>query len=1224
MNINDCKKLWLGRGSVWLGLVIAATLLLAGSRLAASPTLTTLGGGNPNVTPKYLGYKDGATLTNALFHTPYGIALDGIYNFLYVADRDNNAIRQLDLTGGYTYTFAPTNLTIKPVGVAVDSEGNVYVVNRGSTNNVSTNGSVLTFDTYGDLLATNATKLTNAAGIAIDLVGNIYVTVQSNTLVRILPSGAQTIIATITNAGTSLQGIVVKHNGLIAACDSGRNGIYLIDPSTGIVTTNAGFNGRGDGTGNGNHGVLKANALFNQPTSLAEAGDGSLIVTDTGNNRVKVITSTIVTNLYGVSSNYWTGSYPGWTDGTVKVPDSLTPNVQSRLPVGVAFGNDGTIYTTEDYYHLIRKVTGAGLPLPPPLPTQVATPQIGYVDFPATALPIPYTSVFHAGSSFVFNNDVPIVIPATAGTQVYYTLGATSALGSIPDPNAGSASALAGYADGLSSNSVSPYNVASPAPDFTIKAIAEKNDGSPNSAVAETRFQFVTANPVINGNNAAQFTNNDVTTGALMYYTINGTDIINTSDGIGPITNGQVLGFSITSNMTFKIRAFRANYQPSAEIVYVFTTANYAPNNISFGFASGEASSAFIAAPGQTFYAPVTLSILPGTVMYSLQFNLTVTNGGAVTNPGPAFSGGFGFQSMLEKPQTPIPTNFPPGFALYTPIPPAMFDGSQLISGLVTNNSYNLLGVGWAERYSETNLYNTLAQDLITYSQAHDDQFSQASGKVIVGGYSFQVPGNAEAGQQYQIQIGRPSATSDGVGTPGSAVYIATPTNGSLTAGPINSIKVVTIGQIKYLAGDVYPFSWFNAGDFGKGYLNNADVEQVFQSAVYSLNYPPPGSDFFDAMDSCGDTYVDNGNGYLEQSSLASTNTLFDGNDLTINQIGFGDGTLDVCDVYVTFRRSLDPSLNWFQRYWTNGVRVASIVPNVVPQSAAKSAVTVHSKASVTPMSTNAPQVNFSASNILASAGQTIQVPINAQIFGAYPLRVLMLNLSVVPLDGSPALTTAVSFTPNTALGTPTFTDSQGGYGNYAATWLNSAITGLSGNVTLGTLTVTIPASASKIAAYAVHFDHASASPNGLASFPKQVLTGLITLSSRTNSSYHDGIPDAWRLQWFGTTNDLLSVSNACPTSDGISNWKKYIAGVDPTVANDFPSVNARMPIPAGSSSAIHWPTVSGKKYVIERSTTLFGGTWSAIGTNTGTGTDMEFDDTNSSKVKFYRVKILP
>ena len=47
---------------------------------------------------------------------------------------------------------------------------------------------------------------------------------------------------------------------------------------------------------------------------------------------------------------------------------------------------------------------------------------------------------------------------------------------------------------------------------------------------------------------------------------------------------------------------------------------------------------------------------------------------------------------------------------------------------------------------------------------------------------------------------------------------------------------------------------------------------------------------------------------------------LFDGNDQNINQIAFGDGVLDVCDVYVTYRRSLDTnSLVWFQRFWTMG-----------------------------------------------------------------------------------------------------------------------------------------------------------------------------------------------------------------------------------------------------------------------------------------------------------------
>ena len=67
-----------------------------------------------------------------------------------------------------------------------------------------------------------------------------------------------------------------------------------------------------------------------------------------------------------------------------------------------------------------------------------------------------------------------------------------------------------------------------------------------------------------------------------------------------------------------------------------------------------------------------------------------------------------------------------------------------------------------------------------------------------------------------------------------------------------------------------------------------------------------------------------------------------------------------------------------------------------------------------------------------------------------------MLNLSVEPLDGSPALTSPVQFTPNAALGTPALSSSTGN-GNYAATWLNSAIAGLTGTATVGTLTVTVP-----------------------------------------------------------------------------------------------------------------------------------------------------------------------
>jgi hypothetical protein len=1315
---NKTLKLWT-RACAALGLA-----LLAGTNAHAQPTVATLGGGSPLVTPKYQGYRNGATLTHALFRTPAGLALDSTGQYLYVADRDNNAIRYLDLTAGQTWTFGVTftNLINKPIAVAVDSSDYVYVLNRGN----GTSGSVITFDNWGDAVVTNAVGLSTAAGLALDSAGNIYVTIQGNKLIRIAAGTAnRTTIATIPNAGTSLQGIVVKHNGLIAACDSGRNGIYLINPVTGVVTTNAGFHGTGDFITNGNNIASAATAKFNQPMCVAEAGDGTLIVTDYGNNRVKtVLASGVVNNLYGVTLKYWGGAYPGWYDGAVKIPDSIAPNVQSRLPFGVVMAPDGSFYTSEDFYHIIRKVTGTGLtPPPPPPPTAptiltvttnygqvtltwsavtgatsynvkrspsssgpyativsttgtsytdtnvmngttyyyvvsasnaggegpnsaevsatppwppVPSPQIGYVDFPATASPT-YSSVFHQVSAYDFYNDATIIIKGTPGSGTYYTVD-----GSTPTPS--SSSVRSDYQDGL--YNVSSYTISQVAPILTIKAMGAQTN-RPNSAVVTATFQFITGNPTIIGDNAAQFTISDITTNAHLYYTINGSDPSSTNGvDLGTAAspaNVWTVGFPILTNTVFKVRAFRNNYQPSAVVSAMFSASNFVANIISFGFGSGEASSDFVASPGQTFYAPVTLSLLPSVSMYSLQFNLTVTNGGP--NPGPSNTpNAFGFSPMLMKP---IPNTTP---VLYESIPPAMFistnaainpnpvllDGSTNFTSLLfTNTSPNLLGVGWVERAGKTNLYDTTLQDLIQYSIAHDTLFQQSGGNVIVGGYAFTVPAMATSNQTYQIQIARPSATSDGIGAPGSDVFIAAPTNGSTAGGsPVNALKYVTVGQRKYIAGSVYPFRWFNAGDFGSSNIVSADVGQVFEAAVYELNSPAfqaPGSDFFDGMDSCGNFGTNDGTGLIIQSTFynpsftfslndPSAASLFGGNDTTINQIAFGDGQLDVCDVYVTFRRSLDPSLTWYRRFWNNGRRVADTnAPNVAAHIALKAIATTQPKVKATV----APQVNFAAGDIQGSAGQVVQIPITATIFGSYPLRVLMLNLTVAPLDGSPALTTPVQFTQTAPLGAPYTTDSKGN-GNYSTAWLNSTIAGLTGTVTLGTLTVTIPAVASANAAYAVHFDHASASPNGLASFPKQTLTGLITLSSRTNSSYGDSIPDSWRLRWFGTANNLLSVSNACPTGDGINNWKKYVAGVDPNVANNFPSVNPKTPVPSGSTTAIHWPTVSGKQYAIERSASLFPGSWTTITTNTGTGTDMEFDDSPAGTANFYRVRILP
>src|SRR5439155_22497317 len=108
----------------------------------------------------------------------------------------------------------------------------------------------------------------------------------------------------------------------------------------------------------------------------------------------------------------------------------------------------------------------------------------------------------------------------------------------------------------------------------------------------------------------------------------------------------------------------------------------------------------------------------------------------------------------------------------------------------------------------------------------------------------------------------------------------------------------------------------------------------------------------------------------------------------------------------------------------------------------------------------------------------------------------------------------------------PTLNSSRGS-ANYAAAWLNRSSGGLKGETQVGTLRVKLPANLPADAAYRVRFEHISASPNGLAVFPQRVQDGLLLTSARDHSSFNDGIPDSWRLRYFGSVSNLLSQANA-------------------------------------------------------------------------------------------------
>jgi hypothetical protein len=1353
--------------------------------LMAQPTVKTWGGG---ASTTHFGYVDTNTLMS-FFHTPMGMAVSQDAQTVFVADRDNNAVRlftdfQLP-NNGWTFTFT-TNFISKPVGVALDSAGDVYVLNRGTTNNVATNGTVLEFDQYGYFVMTNAYGLTNAAGIVLDPFGNIYVTERSNLLVEITGGNNLNTVATV-NLGTnvSLQGIALMPGGQIAACDSGRNGVYVITPSgnpTNVVITQiAGFNGQGDGTGINNEGLPTSRAKFFQPMGIAAASDGTLIVSDFGNGHVKVITTSgIVTNFYGVVSNDWKSAFPGWVDGKVGVPDQ-PGGVAGRCQDGVALSPNGTtIWTTEDFYHTVRQVTGqsfappvqplpaapvgvtasvvtngnsisvivswdpvgnatqyaverstspsgfsilgttsgtsftdtnvaagsvyyyvvqaansggvsalssppvrVAIPVPPPI-----SPSIGWYDFePGFVNNIAgFYSTLHVvvpGVPFIVNNPMNLAIdPGVPGLQTYWA--------TIPPATNNNTTANYIITNGLGappvfysnqspgSQNVNPLPVLQTSNGLvTVEAVNVNGQQTP-SAVTSATFLFQVGPITLVGTNAAQFALVDITTNLTYVYTTDGSDPV-TSPSAQQLTttsNTTPFAININTNFTFQVFGERSGYASTPVLKYTFLGQNFQVTTISWGFTTGEASTALIGAAGETFYAPVTLSMLPGTSIYSLQFNMMVTNSGAgITNSGPPVAAGaFGFQSMLEKP---IPGVSPPA---YQKIPPLMFasyntnnippqdivvwDGLNFVNLTITNSAENLLAVGWLERRGETNLYNTLSQTLITYSQAHDDLFpnpGQPNG-VIVGGYSFKIPANAAIGNQYQINIGSPSATDDGIGAPGSAVDIFAPNStNSIWPGSLNAIKVVTVGSIPYLVGDVYNFRWFNAGDFGTGNLSaqgSADAEQAFETAAYFVNDPAPGSDFQDAMNSSGTFGVLDSNpsdqfyGFYTNAgpiTPAQQASLFNANAASfalMDQMAFGhtnnpydpDNDPEISDVYVTFVRSLDPGRTWFKRVWTNGVLVAQTTTNLAtalkfaPAAAGAASLPVPVKNPALVSITNTPCVNFSSTDFLASAGQTLTIPINASIFGPYPMRMLMLNLSVVPLDGSPALTVPVTFTPNPALGTafgsttPFASDSHGN-GNYSAAWMPSSsvmpyqLPGLIGNANIGNLTVTIPANATSSSAYAIHFDTASASPSGLLSFPRKTLTGLITLSNRSGSYYGDGIPDSWRLRYFGTIYNELSASNADADGTGMNNYQKYLAGLNPMDSTSVLNAGTDQAMAQSPQDhVVYWPSVSGQTYVIERSSTLFPPQWTPIATAVGDGSYMEIHDAPGGGNYFYRV----
>jgi streptogramin lyase len=245
-----------------------------------------------------------------------------------------------------------------PIGVAVDGEGSIIIADFSNhcVRKITPKGTVSTLagsgnEGFADGAGVSA-QFNCPYGVAVDGEGNVIVTDLGNHRVRkITPDGTVSTLAGSGREGfadgagaaaefDSPYGVAVDGEGSFIITDCGNHRVRKITPD-GTVSTLAGSGSAGFADGAG------AAAQFNLPDGVAVDGEGSIIIADYGNHRVRKITPDgTVSTLAGSGS-------AGFADGAGAA-------AQFNGPIGVAVDGEGSIITAEYRNQRLRKITPDG------------------------------------------------------------------------------------------------------------------------------------------------------------------------------------------------------------------------------------------------------------------------------------------------------------------------------------------------------------------------------------------------------------------------------------------------------------------------------------------------------------------------------------------------------------------------------------------------------------------------------------------------------------------------------------------------------------------------------------------------------------------------------------------------------------------------------------------------------------------------------------------------
>ncbi len=218
-------------------------------KVNTSGIITTVAGSSA-VSTGLIG--DGGLATSAILNSPRGVMVDSSGN-LYIADSGNNRVRKVG-TNGIINTIAGNGTTgtvgmvgdggpainaslSVPVGMALDSSGNLYIADSGENliRKVTTNGNISSIAGNGENgyspgdenLAIYA-ELNQPEGLAVDGSGNVYFSDTGNEVIREVTAAG--VISTIAG-----------NQGIGNAGDGGPAGAASLDTPIAIALTSTGL-----------------------------------------------------------------------------------------------------------------------------------------------------------------------------------------------------------------------------------------------------------------------------------------------------------------------------------------------------------------------------------------------------------------------------------------------------------------------------------------------------------------------------------------------------------------------------------------------------------------------------------------------------------------------------------------------------------------------------------------------------------------------------------------------------------------------------------------------------------------------------------------------------------------------------------------------------------------------------------------------------------------------